>query len=80
MSSCSSQPDYEVGYLTKGNPDNSYLDSCKTYCCGDQMEKEYKTYDQPEDIYKEQWFKDMPWYKRAWMRFIIAFFETISMH
>lgn len=44
------------------------------------MEKEYKTYDQPEDIYKEQWFKDMPWYKRAWMRFIIAFFETISMH
>jgi hypothetical protein len=35
MSSCSSQPDYEVGYLTKGNPDNSYLDSCETYCCGD---------------------------------------------
>jgi len=42
--------------------------------------KEYKTYDQPEDIYKEQWFKDMPWYKRAWARLVIAFFQTISMH
>ncbi len=27
--------DYQVGTLTKGNPDNSYLDSCDIYCCGD---------------------------------------------
>ena len=26
---------YEVGSVTKGNPDNSYLDSCEIYCCGD---------------------------------------------
>lgn len=26
---------YQVGTLTKGNPDNSYLDSCDIYCCGD---------------------------------------------
>jgi len=30
-----SVPDYEVGYVTTGNPDNSYLDTCKIYCCGD---------------------------------------------
>jgi hypothetical protein len=42
--------------------------------------KEYKVYDQPEDIFKEQWFKEMPWYKRAWFRFIVAFFQTISMN
>ena len=28
-------PSYETGYVTKGNPDNSYLDSCEVYCCGD---------------------------------------------
>lgn len=28
-------PTYETGYVTKGNPDNSYLDSCEVYCCGD---------------------------------------------
>lgn len=33
--SCAAEKDYEVGYVTKGNPDNSYLDTCKTYCCGD---------------------------------------------
>ena len=26
---------YQTGTLTKGNPDNSYLDSCEVYCCGD---------------------------------------------
>ena len=26
---------YQVGTLTKGNPDNTYLDSCDIYCCGD---------------------------------------------
>ena len=26
---------YQVGTLTKGNPDNTYLDSCEVYCCGD---------------------------------------------
>jgi hypothetical protein len=35
LGSCSTQKDYEVGYVTKGNPDNSYLDTCKVYCCGD---------------------------------------------
>lgn len=23
------------GYVTSGNPDNSYLDSTRVYCCGD---------------------------------------------
>ena len=27
--------EYQVGTLTKGNPDNTYLDSCDIYCCGD---------------------------------------------
>jgi hypothetical protein len=27
--------DYETGYVTTGNPDNSYLDTTKIYCCGD---------------------------------------------
>lgn len=35
LSSCTTEPVYQVGTLTKGNPDNSYLDSCNTYCCGD---------------------------------------------
>lgn len=26
---------YKTGSVTKGNPDNSYLDSCRVYCCGD---------------------------------------------
>ena len=26
---------YQVGTLTKGNPDNTYLDSYDIYCCGD---------------------------------------------
>jgi hypothetical protein len=29
------EPVYQTGTLTKGNPDNSYLDSCEVYCCGD---------------------------------------------
>jgi len=44
------------------------------------MKEEYKTYEQPEDIFKEVWFKEMPRYKRAWVRIVIAFFQTISMH
>ena len=35
LSSCVAKKDYEVGYVTKGNADNSYLDTCKVYCCGD---------------------------------------------
>ena len=35
IASCVAEKDYEVGYVTKGNPDNNYLDTCKTYCCGD---------------------------------------------
>lgn len=27
--------DYETGYVTTGDPDNSYLDSTRVYCCGD---------------------------------------------
>lgn len=38
-----------------------------------------KVYEQPEDIFKEQWFKEMKWYKRAWFRLVVAFFQTISM-
>jgi len=35
-----SQPKYADGYTgslmgAKGNPDNSYLDTTKIYCCGD---------------------------------------------
>ena len=30
-----SEPTYQTGSLTKGNPDNSYLDTCRVYCCGD---------------------------------------------
>ena len=26
---------YETGFLNTGNPDNSYLDTTKIYCCGD---------------------------------------------
>lgn len=35
LSSCSTPKDYETGYVTKGNPDNSYLDTTKAYGCGD---------------------------------------------
>lgn len=72
MSSCSSQPDYEVGYLTKGNPDNSYLDSCETYCCGDQMEE-------LEDIFKTKQFQELPWKQRLWIRIKVAFFGMLEM-
>jgi hypothetical protein len=27
--------EYKTGYVTNGNPDNTYLDSCEIYCCGD---------------------------------------------
>jgi hypothetical protein len=42
------------------------------------MKKTYKL-DQIEDVYKEEWFKQMPWYRRAWFRLVVAFFQTISM-
>ena len=29
------EKDYETGSLNAGNPDNSYLDTTKIYCCGD---------------------------------------------
>ena len=35
LSSCVSESKFETGTLTKGNPDNTYLDSCDIYCCGD---------------------------------------------
>ena len=35
LTSCVSEPVYQTGTLTKGNPDNTYLDSCDIYCCGD---------------------------------------------
>jgi len=35
LASCSTKKDYETGYVTTGNPDNSYLDTTKIYCCGD---------------------------------------------
>ena len=44
------------------------------------MEKKEYTLDQLEDIFKEQWFKDLPWYKRAWYRLVVAFFQTINMN
>jgi|32_taG_2_1085360.scaffolds.fasta_scaffold05299_7 hypothetical protein len=35
LTSCVSKPTSYTGSLTTGNPDNSYLDSCEVYCCGD---------------------------------------------
>jgi len=35
LASCTPEKDYETGYVTTGNPDNSYLDTTKIYCCGD---------------------------------------------
>ena len=35
MVGCTPVKDYETGYVTTGNPDNSYLDTCRVYCCGD---------------------------------------------
>ena len=34
LASCE-RSNVETGYVTKGNPDNTYLDSCNIYCCGD---------------------------------------------
>ena len=34
LTACS-KPVYQTGTLTKGNPDNSYLDTTKVYGCGD---------------------------------------------
>ncbi len=34
LTACS-KPVYQTGTLTKGNPDNSYLDTTKLYGCGD---------------------------------------------
>lgn len=35
VATINTEPAYQIGTLTKGNPDNSYLDSCEAYCCGD---------------------------------------------
>jgi hypothetical protein len=32
-----------------------------------------------EDIFLTEEFKALPWKKRVWIRFKIAFFQTISM-
>lgn len=32
-----------------------------------------------EDIFLTEEFKALPWRKRAWLRFKIAFFQSISM-
>lgn len=32
-----------------------------------------------EDIFSTEEFKALPWKKRAWIRFKIAFIQTISM-
>ena len=32
-----------------------------------------------EDIFLTEEFKALPWRKRAWLRFRIAFIQTISM-
>lgn len=32
-----------------------------------------------EDIFLTEEFKELPWRKRAWLRFRIAFIQTISM-
>ena len=32
-----------------------------------------------EDIFSTDEFKALPWRKRAWLRFRIAFIQTISM-
>lgn len=35
---------------------------------------------EPEDIFKTEEFKALPWKKRFLLRLKIAFFATISMH
>jgi len=35
LAACTAEKDYETGYVTTGNPDNSYLDTTKIFCCGD---------------------------------------------
>ena len=37
-----------------------------------------KEYKDPEDIFKEDWFKDLSWYSRLKYRFIIALIQTIN--
>lgn len=31
------------------------------------------------DLFYTMEFKNMPWYRRIWIRFVIAFFQTINM-
>jgi hypothetical protein len=40
---------------------------------------EYKEYENPEDIFKDPEFKELKWYRRFWVRLVIAFYQTISM-
>lgn len=41
------------------------------------MKKQYKR-DEIEDIFKEEWFKSLPWYNRVWIRLQVAFYLTIT--
>ena len=38
------------------------------------------TFDELEDIYKQEAFMALAWYKRAWYRFVIAVLQTIGTH
>jgi len=40
---------------------------------------EYKVYDTPEDMFNDPKFKELKWYRRFWIRLVVAFFQTISM-
>lgn len=55
-------------------------DNVEFYLDAEKPAPNIYTFDEIEDMYKEEAFKALPWYKRAWYRFVIAFIQTISMH
>jgi hypothetical protein len=55
-------------------------DNVEFYLDAEQPAPKTYTFDQLEDLFKEEEFKALPWYKRAWYRFIVAFFQTINMN
>jgi len=55
-------------------------DNVEFYLDAEQPAPKTYTFDQLEDMYKEDWFKELPWYKRAWYRLVVAFFQTINMN
>lgn len=55
-------------------------DNTEFYLDAERPAHNHYTLDQLEDIFKERWFKELPWYKRAWYRLVVAFFQTISMN